>query len=223
MQHEEAAAERRRIAEEERKKKEAKPAFIPGIKYRVETLKKNQSIYNPFTKRTVGGPAIGTQYGYIQVSMIATKQDLEELLSEQFQVQLHMTSGKNKVELCHKYWFQNYQRMDNFRQDITRGGIQPAHPEIRKLSLTCFSRGNLLKPFLAIYERERTIVAGIHDALMWKHVLEAAGEKRFAPRTVIYPAEAKGLKRVLAPGDVRLDQREEFWEAYSLIFEERES
>jgi hypothetical protein len=48
---------------------------------------------------------------------------------------------------------------------------------------------------------------------------EPATVKRISPMTVIYPAEAVGLSRVLSAQDVRVDHREVLRETYQQIFD----
>jgi hypothetical protein len=69
-------------------------------------------------------------------------------------------------------------------------------------------------------EREVTILAMVHDALAWMNITESAGEnrKRLCSRTLIYPAEAEGLTRVISAQDVRADSREGLWDDYMRIF-----
>jgi hypothetical protein len=62
-----------------------------------------------------------------------------------------------------------------------------------------------------------TIPIGVQDALAWTHILETSGEKIIGPHTVIYPADATGLKAILRSGDPRVDSRESFWEAYHAV------
>jgi hypothetical protein len=54
-------------------------------------------------------------------------------------------------------------------------------------------------------EREVTIFAAVPDALAWE---------RLSPRTIILPAEAEGISKVISPEDVRAARREDLWEAY---------
>jgi hypothetical protein len=71
-------------------------------------------------------------------------------------------------------------------------------------------------------ERDLLIAEGVHDGLKGKCFIEQEAEgRRVATRTVIYPAEAEGLTRVLSPGDIRADPREKLQEAQHLILQER--
>jgi hypothetical protein len=56
-------------------------------------------------------------------------------------------------------------------------------------------------------EREVVTLATFHAALAWKHISEQPTEKRISPMTVVYPAEAEGLKAVLSAGAAMADQQ----------------
>jgi hypothetical protein len=55
------------------------------------------------------------------------------------------------------------------------------------------------------------------------HVFEPAEEKGVSSETIIHPAEAEGLKRVLSTGDVRAGLCSEIWDVYGRILRGRES
>jgi hypothetical protein len=74
-------------------------------------------------------------------------------------------------------------------------------------------------------ETDVAILATVHDALTWRHNAEPSDEngKWIRLGTVIYPAEAKGLSRVLSAQDVRADPRDPrdtLWEDYARILED---
>jgi hypothetical protein len=84
------------------------------------------------------------------------------------------------------------------------GGMVLRNCDKKTLSTTrlCQRPDPVIKP-------DVTILATVHDALAWEHILEPPLDNRISPMTDISPAEARGLKAVLSAGDVRADRRKD--------------